>query len=108
MPLGPPSLTYSSTCKALMSHVGDEVVLQVDRDYKAGALRVLAVCPNAARGRLVCHVGKAVCSLQRTVKPLKPCCVMVTCTTIAVCRRARIRVVWAAAKQQAAAQLWNR
>ena len=48
MPLGPPSLTYSSTCKALMSHVGDEVVLQVDRDYKAGALRVLAVCANFA------------------------------------------------------------
>ena len=38
VPLGPPSLSYSSTCKALFKHSGDEVQLTVDRDYKAGAL----------------------------------------------------------------------
>ena len=38
VPLGPPSLSYSSTCKALITHAGDEVQLQVDRAYKKGAL----------------------------------------------------------------------
>jgi hypothetical protein len=37
VPLGPPSLSYTSTCKALLKQTGDEVQLTVDRDYKKGA-----------------------------------------------------------------------
>ncbi|XP_024387385.1 fructose-bisphosphate aldolase-lysine N-methyltransferase, chloroplastic [Physcomitrium patens] len=36
VPLGPPLLAYKSNCKAMLKAVDDNVVLEVDRAYKAG------------------------------------------------------------------------
>ena len=58
VPLGPPSLSYSSTCKALLTHDDEagEVQLVVDREYKAGE-RVYAWCGPQPNSRLMVNYG---------------------------------------------------
>lgn len=58
VPLGPPSLSYSSTCKALLTHNDEagEVQLVVDREYKAGE-RVYAWCGPQPNSRLMVNYG---------------------------------------------------
>lgn len=58
VPLGPPSLSYSSTCKALLKHDEErqEVQLTVDRDYSKGE-RVFAWCGPQPNSRLLLNYG---------------------------------------------------
>lgn len=58
VPLGPPSLSYSSTCKALLTHNDEagEVQLVVDRAYTAGE-RVYAWCGPQPNSRLMVNYG---------------------------------------------------
>lgn len=58
VPLGPPSLSYSSTCKALLKHDEElqEVQLTVDRPYSKGQ-RVFAWCGPQPNSRLLLNYG---------------------------------------------------
>lgn len=58
VPLGPPSLSYSSTCRAMLTHNDEagEVQLVVDRAYKAGE-RVYAWCGPQPNSRLILNYG---------------------------------------------------
>lgn len=58
VPLGPPSLSYSSTCKALLKHDEErqEVQLTVDRPYAQGE-RVYAWCGPQPNSRLLLNYG---------------------------------------------------
>jgi hypothetical protein len=58
VPLGPPSLSYSSTCHAMLKHDNDsnEVQLTIDRDYAAGE-RVYAWCGPQPNSRLILNYG---------------------------------------------------
>ncbi|KIY95099.1 hypothetical protein MNEG_12863, partial [Monoraphidium neglectum] len=58
VPLGPPLLSYSSTCKAMLSHndAAKRVELVVDRDYQVGD-PVYAWCGPQPNSRLLLNYG---------------------------------------------------
>ncbi|XP_047311689.1 actin-histidine N-methyltransferase [Impatiens glandulifera] len=56
VPLGPPLLTYGSSCKAMLTAVDDAVQLVVDRPYKAGE-SILVWCGPQPNSKLLLNYG---------------------------------------------------